>query len=54
MFIVDLNATIKRDFANLAADLKKILLEIGVTVDGLCKKIMNSNLRNPDLLKMEC
>ena len=39
LIIVDLNATIKRDFANLAADYKKNLLEIGVMVDGHCKKL---------------
>ena len=39
MLIIDLNATIKRDFANLAADCQKILLEIGVMVDGLCKNL---------------
>ena len=39
MFIVDLNATIKRDFANLAAYYQIILLEIGVMVDGHCNTV---------------
>ena len=37
VFIVDLNATITRDFANLTTDYQKIPLEIGVRVDGHCK-----------------
>ena len=36
-FLVELNATVQRDFTNLTADYQKILLEIGVMVDGLCK-----------------
>ena len=34
MFIVDLNATIRRDFTNPMADYQKVRLEIGVGVDG--------------------
>ena len=37
VFIVDHNATITGDFANLMTDNKKSLLEIGVKVDGHCK-----------------
>ena len=33
MFIVDLNATIRRGFTNLTADYQKVRLEIGVGVD---------------------
>ena len=34
VFIVDPNATITRDFANITTDYQKLLLEIGVRVDG--------------------
>ena len=37
VFIVDLNTTITRDFANLTADNKKLLQEIGVRADEHCK-----------------
>ena len=39
LVFIDLNATIKRGFANLAVDYKKMLLEIGVMVDGHCKTL---------------
>ena len=37
VFIVDLNETIPRDFANITTDYQKLLLEVGVRVDGHCK-----------------
>ena len=37
MFIVDLNATIKRGFTNLTADYQNLQLEIGVGIDWQCK-----------------
>ena len=37
MFIVDLDAFITRGFTNLRADYPKLLLELGVRVDELCK-----------------
>ena len=53
--IVDINATINRDFVNLAADYLKIILEIGV-INGRWKlqNFMKLNLRNSDtnMLKM--
>ena len=36
VFIVDLNATIRRGFTNLTADYQKLLHEIGEGIDGKC------------------
>ena len=35
MFIVDLNATLRKGFANLTAYHQKLLLEIGARIDGV-------------------
>ena len=37
VFIVDLNATIRRGFTNLTANYQKLRLEIGVEIDGQYK-----------------
>ena len=37
VFIVDLNATIRRGFTNITADYQKLRLEIGVGIDGQYK-----------------
>ena len=37
VFIIDLNANIRRGFTNLTADYQKLRLEIGVGIDGQCK-----------------
>ena len=37
VFIVDLNATIRRGFTNITADYQKLRPEIGVRIDGQYK-----------------
>ena len=39
MFIVDINATIRRGFTNTTADYQKLRLEIGVGIDKQCKTL---------------
>ena len=45
MFIVDLNATIRRGFTNLTADYHKLRQEIGVGIDGQYN-LQNMTYRN--------
>ena len=47
MFIVDLNADIRRGFTNLTADYQKLRVEIGVGIRTM-QNVTNRNLIDPN------